>query len=102
LRRSPPLSTQAVTLFPSTTLYRAKGCHECQGTGYQGRTGIYELLLVTDGVRGHILKNSDSVSIRRTAVEEGMDTLRDDGGRRVLEGQTTVEEVLAATQDDTG
>jgi len=83
-------------------LYRAVGCHECQGTGYQGRTGIYELLLLTDAVRSHILNNSDSVSIRRTAVEEGMDRLRDDGSRKVLEGHTTVEEVLAATQDDTG
>ncbi len=81
-------------------LFRANGCPACQGTGYQGRTGIYELLLVTDAVRSLILQHIDSVSIKRAAMEEGMDTLRDDGARKVLEGFTTVEEVLAATQDD--
>lgn len=84
----------------SATLYRPRGCRECQGIGYQGRTGIYELLLVTDTIRSLILRNADSVTIRRAAVEEGMDTLRDDGARKVLEGLTTVEEVLAATQQE--
>nr|MBK7065680.1 Flp pilus assembly complex ATPase component TadA [Deltaproteobacteria bacterium] len=82
------------------TLYRARGCAACQNTGYQGRTGIYELLLVSDAVRSLVLKNVDSPTIRRAAVEEGMDTLRDDGIRKVFEGHTTLEEVLAATQDD--
>ncbi|MEZ4405244.1 MAG: ATPase, T2SS/T4P/T4SS family [Polyangiales bacterium] len=82
------------------TLFRGVGCPECQGTGYQGRTGIYELLLVTDAVRSLVLKNADSPSIRRVAVEEGMDTLRDDGVRKVFEGHTTIEEVLAATQEE--
>ena len=82
------------------TLYRARGCAACQNTGYQGRTGIYELLLVSDAVRSLVLKNVDSPTIRRCAVEEGMDTLRDDGIRKVFEGHTTLEEVLAATQDE--
>jgi general secretion pathway protein E len=82
------------------TLYRANGCTQCQKTGYQGRTGIYELMLVTDAVRALVLKNVDSPTIRRCAVEEGMDTLREDGARKVLEGVTTIEEVLAATQDE--
>jgi general secretion pathway protein E len=89
---------EAIVMGHTPELFRAEGCHECQGTGYQGRTGIYELLLVTDAIRAQILRNADSVTIRRTAVEEGMDTLRDDGARKVLEGHTTVEEVLAATQ----
>ncbi|MFO0558819.1 MAG: ATPase, T2SS/T4P/T4SS family [Polyangiales bacterium] len=80
--------------------YRAVGCPKCQGVGFTGRTGIYELLLVTDAVRGLALKSADSVTIRRAAIEEGMDTLRDDGARKVLEGTTTIEEVLAATQDE--
>ncbi|MBL8683654.1 MAG: Flp pilus assembly complex ATPase component TadA [Myxococcales bacterium] len=80
--------------------YRAVGCPKCQGTGFMGRTGIYELLLVTDAVRGLTLKSADSVTIRRAGIEEGMDTLRDDGARKVLEGITTIEEVLAATQDE--
>ncbi|MFO0602624.1 MAG: ATPase, T2SS/T4P/T4SS family [Polyangiales bacterium] len=82
------------------TLYRAKGCPACQNTGYQGRTGIYELLLITDAVRGLVLKNSDSPTIHRCGLDEGMDSLRDDGSRKVLEGVTTIEEVLAATQDE--
>ena len=80
--------------------YRAVGCPKCQGTGFSGRTGIYELLLVTDVVRGLTLKSADSVTIRRAAIEEGMDNLRDDGARKILEGYTTIEEVLAATQDE--
>jgi general secretion pathway protein E len=80
--------------------FKAVGCPRCQGVGFAGRTGIYELLLVTDVIRGLTLKSADSVTIRRAAMEEGMDSLRDDGVRKVLEGHTTIEEVLAATQDE--
>jgi len=82
------------------TFYRAKGCSACLQTGYTGRRGIYELLMIDDAVGALILKNSDAQSIKRAAVEQGMDTLRDDGARKVLLGLTTVEEVLAATQED--
>jgi general secretion pathway protein E len=85
---------------PPFTFYRAKGCPECLSTGYIGRRGIYELLMVDDAVGSLILKNSDAQSIKRAAIEQGMDTLRDDGARKVLLGLTTVEEVLAATQED--
>jgi len=82
------------------TFYRAKGCATCLDTGYTGRRGIYELLMIEDVVGALILKNADAQSIKRAAVEQGMDTLRDDGARKVIKGLTTVEEVLAATQDD--
>ena len=82
------------------TFYRARGCAACLQTGYTGRRGIYELLMVDDVVGALILKSSDAQSIKRAAVEQGMDTLRDDGARKVLLGLTTVEEVLAATQED--
>jgi general secretion pathway protein E len=82
------------------TFYRAKGCPTCLQTGYTGRRGIYELMMIDDAVGALILKNSDAQSIKRAAVEQGMDTLRDDGARKVLMGLTTVEEVLAATQED--
>ncbi|MET0592174.1 MAG: type II secretion system ATPase GspE [Polyangiaceae bacterium] len=82
------------------TFFRAKGCATCLQTGYAGRRGIYELLMIEDVVGGLILKNADAQSIKRAAVEQGMDTLRDDGARKVLKGMTTVEEVLAATQED--
>jgi general secretion pathway protein E len=85
---------------PPFTFYRAKGCPACLQTGYTGRRGIYELLMVDDAVGALILKSSDAQSIKRTAIEQGMDTLRDDGARKVMLGMTTVEEVLAATQED--
>jgi general secretion pathway protein E len=82
------------------TFYRAKGCASCLQTGYTGRRGIYELMMIDDVVGSLILKSSDAQSIKRAAVDQGMDTLRDDGARKVLLGLTTVEEVLAATQED--
>jgi general secretion pathway protein E len=57
-------------------------------------------MMIDDAVGALILKNSDAQSIKRAAVEQGMDTLRDDGARKVIMGVTTVEEVLAATQED--
>ncbi len=82
------------------TFYRAKGCASCLHTGYTGRRGIYELMMVDDAVGSLILKSSDAQSIKRAAIDQGMDTLRDDGARKVMLGMTTVEEVLAATQED--
>ncbi|MGH7271847.1 MAG: GspE/PulE family protein, partial [Polyangiaceae bacterium] len=82
------------------TFYKARGCAQCTNTGFSGRRGIYELLLVDDAVGPLILRRADSLSIKRMAWEQGMDTLRDDGARKVLAGLTTVEEVLAATQED--
>jgi general secretion pathway protein E len=82
------------------TFYRPKGCDRCDGKGFTGRRGIYELLVMEDVVATHILNKSDAQSIKRAAMSQGMDTLRDDGARKVLEGRTTVEEVVAATQDD--
>jgi general secretion pathway protein E len=82
------------------TLFRAKGCATCDGKGFSGRLGIYELLIADDAVGEAVLRSSDSQSIRRVAQQRGMDTLRDDGARKALLGLTTVEEVVAATQDD--
>jgi general secretion pathway protein E len=81
-------------------VYRAKGCDKCLGTGYTGRRGIYELLMMDDAVGPLILNRTDAQAIKRAAITQGMDTLRDDGARKVLLGMTTVEEVLAATQED--
>ena len=82
------------------TLYRAKGCERCENKGFTGRIGIYELLLMDDAVGGLILQKADAQSIKRAAQGQGMDSLRDDGARKVFEGRTTVEEVVAATQED--
>ncbi|HEY5960749.1 MAG TPA: type II secretion system protein GspE, partial [Polyangiaceae bacterium] len=82
------------------TFYRAKGCPQCDQKGYTGRIGIYELLLVDDVVGNLILQKADAQTIKRAAQVQGMDSLRDDGARKVLLGKTTVEEVVAATQED--
>lgn len=80
-------------------VYRGKGCPACSGTGYRGRTGIYEILLVSETIRQLIMKKADSVSIGRQAVEEGMKTLREDGARKIVEGITALEEVVRVTQE---
>jgi general secretion pathway protein E len=82
------------------TFYKAKGCDRCTATGFLGRRGIYELLLMDDAIGPLVLRNADAQAIKRAAMEQGMDSLRDDGARKVLNGLTTVEEVLAATQED--
>jgi general secretion pathway protein E len=79
---------------------RAVGCAKCDHKGFTGRMGIYELLVADDAVGALILKNADAQTIKRAAQAQGMDTLRDDGARKVLDGLTTVEEVVAATQED--
>jgi general secretion pathway protein E len=82
------------------TFFKAPGCDRCSATGFSGRRGIYELLLIDDAVGPLILRKSDAQTIKRVAWEMGMDSLRDDGARKVIAGMTSVEEVLAATQED--
>jgi general secretion pathway protein E len=81
-------------------VYAATGCQECLDTGYMGRTGIYELLVVDDEIRQLIMDNVDSNSIKKRAIAKGMLTLRDDGGRKVMRGDTSIAEILRVTQDD--
>ncbi len=82
------------------TFHKAGGCEACGKKGFIGRRGIYELLVIDDFVGPLILKNADALTVKRMAITQGMDTLRDDGARKVMLGLTTVEEVLAATQED--
>lgn len=78
-------------------LYRGRGCDACLHTGYRGRTGIFEFLVLDDVLRGLILQTSDAATIRKAAMERGMKTLREDGLEKVKQGVTTVEEVLRVT-----
>jgi type IV pilus assembly protein PilB len=75
-------------------LYRGAGCEFCRQTGYKGRTGVYELLVVTDRIRERVVQRASSTEIRDVARSEGFRTMRDDGIRKVLEGVTTIEEIL--------
>jgi general secretion pathway protein E len=82
------------------TFYRGRGCEQCDHKGFTGRKGIYELLMADDAVGAMVLKSVDAQTIKRVAQAQGMDSLRDDGARKVFEGRTTVQEVVAATQED--
>ena len=82
------------------TLYRGRGCQQCQGTGYHGRTGVFECMIVTDDIRSLILQRASSREIREVAARQGMRSLREDGWRLVGEGMTTVEEVVRVTKDE--
>jgi general secretion pathway protein E len=85
---------------PSGIVFEPKGCPECLNNGYRGRTGIYELLIVDDEIRALIMQNVDSGRIKKKAIIRGMKTLRDDGTRKVLLGETSMAEILRVTQDD--
>jgi len=82
------------------TTYHGKGCKHCSFTGYRGRAGIYELLIVDETIRGLILAKANAQTIRATARQGGMHCLRDDGWKKVLRGVTTVEEILRVTVGD--
>ncbi|GIX49504.1 MAG: type II secretion system protein GspE [Candidatus Tectimicrobiota bacterium] len=79
--------------------YRGRGCEACRGTGYRGRTGIYELLVIDDPIRALIMQNANAAMIKNAAVASGMRTLLHDGASKVLAGLTTPEEVLRVTQE---
>jgi len=81
-------------------VFRAVGCGQCHHTGYRGRIGIFELMLVDDAVRNLVTQSIDAKTIKRTAVQRGMNTLRADGARKVLDGVTSIEEVLRATEEE--
>jgi general secretion pathway protein E len=85
-------------MFTSKKIYRDKGCQECLDTGYKGRTGIFELMVLDDSIKNLILKTSDSNTIQKKAINQGMMTLRQDGAFKVLNGITTIEEILRITQ----
>jgi general secretion pathway protein E len=78
-------------------LHRGRGCPECLNTGYRGRTGIFELMLLNEPLQNLILKTSDANTIKQRAIDQGMITLRTNGAHKVLEGITTIEEVFRVT-----
>jgi general secretion pathway protein E len=80
-------------------VFRGRGCPSCAGTGYRGRTAIYEILRVSETIRQLIMKKADSATIARHALEEGMKSLRGDGAEKVLAGVTTLEELARVTQE---
>lgn len=89
--------------FPAADIETAKvwhgtGCEQCRQQGYQGRKGIYELLIVSEAVRPLIMNRSSATAIAQRSMDAGMRTLRNDGWIKVKNGETTIEEVLRVTQ----
>src|SRR3954465_14793414 len=83
------------TQFP-----RGEGCDSCRQTGYQGRLAIYEICVVTEPLKKLIMQKRDGGELKQCAINNGMETLRQDGWRRVAQGKTTIEEVVRVTQTD--
>ncbi|HEX7087860.1 MAG TPA: type IV-A pilus assembly ATPase PilB [Vicinamibacterales bacterium] len=81
----------------SVTPMHGKGCDKCNGTGYRGRVGLYEVMEVTEELRELVLVGASALELRRKAIEEGMITLRRSGLRKVMDGVTTIEEVARET-----
>ena len=83
-----------------TRFSRGAGCDQCRQTGYQGRAAIYEVCVITEPLRRLIMRRRDGSELKQCAIAEGMETLRQDGWRRVAQGRTTIEEVVRVTQTD--
>ncbi|MDZ8119603.1 GspE/PulE family protein [Pontiella agarivorans] len=82
-------------------IYEAVGCDECRGSGYKGRTGIFEILHVTDEIRPLIIAHASAAEIKNRALDQGgMKTLREDGWDKVLAGITTIDEILRVSEDE--
>ncbi len=99
-----PVEYLAEIAFPvdqlGTSHKRGVGCDQCRQTGYQGRAAIYEICVITEPLRRMIMQKRDGGELKQCAIAEGMETLRQDGWRRVSQGKTTIEEVVRVTQSD--
>ncbi len=83
-----------------SNFYRARGCTTCLETGYRGRIGIFEMLTMNDEIRMKTLAREDAAKIRFASIEQGMNTLWNEGAKLVLAGKSTTEEVIRVLQDD--
>ena len=86
-------------LLPINPIYEAVGCDECRGTGFKGRSAIFEIMPITDEVRPLVVANATASSIKQAALNAGMKTLRQDGWDKVLQGVTTVDEIIRVTEE---
>ena len=93
-------SLEDLSLKKGQSIYKTKGCHQCEHKGYIGRTAIQELLIVNDAVRKLIIQSQDGQTIKKEAIKNKMVTFREHGIQKIKDGTTTIEEVLANTQID--
>jgi len=96
----PIVAPKGRTLPPPGHVWEAAGCDKCGGTGYRGRTGVYEVLNINEEVRRLAIRNADASEIKAAAQASGMRTLRDDGAHKVLSGMSTIEEVMRVTAEE--
>jgi general secretion pathway protein E len=98
-----PEEIRRLGLDPNLTIgkkvFRGRGCSKCHHTGYKGRCGIFELLLMSQSMKSLVLKTADANAIKQQAIAEGMITLRQDGAMKVLQGITTIEEVYRVSHE---
>ncbi|MBN1829262.1 MAG: type II secretion system ATPase GspE [Deltaproteobacteria bacterium] len=85
------------SILQGKEVYRKRGCDACMGTGYKGRMAIFEIMLLSDAMKHLIITTSDAHQIRQEAIRQGMATLIEDGVQKVLQGNTTIEEILRVT-----
>jgi len=85
--------------IPKLRLYGGRGCPKCNGTGYKGRLGLYEVMPITDPLMELISRGTDTIEIQRKAIELGMNTLRENGLKKIRQGLTTVDEIIKATAE---
>ena len=83
----------------AVTLFRPTGCEECGGSGYFGRLSLTEVLVMNDELRRLVMRHANAGEIQQAAIDDGMDTLRQDGLRKSVQGLTTLEEVARVAED---
>ena len=93
----PPAAVKFISELPDTKFCGPKGCDHCRGTGYRGRTGIFEILVMNDRLRQLVTDCADIGALRSAACEEGMKTMLLDGLTKAAQGLTTVEEIIRVT-----
>jgi general secretion pathway protein E len=98
-KRPEPIASDDPSASVAPVRWHPVGCAECGGTGYKGRTGVYELMVADDAVRSLIHQRAPESEIWQAARARGMRSMREDGERLVREGITSLEEVLRATRD---
>jgi type II secretory ATPase GspE/PulE/Tfp pilus assembly ATPase PilB-like protein len=89
---------ESLSLGQDTRLYRGKGCPTCKYTGFRGRTGVFEVLVVDDTIKELVVKRVSADMIKKQAIENGMRVMYDDAMQKVLLGITTLEEALSVTR----
>jgi len=97
IKKISPASGETIPDLSKVNFFHGKGCPICHQTGYKGRVGIYEIIIMNDALRNALSQDLSEYEVKRLAVEQGMITMTQDGFLKAIDGITTIEEVLKAT-----